>query len=144
MKIEARYYSADIQNEQNAAEHCATNPVSAKVTDLIHQSVRSYFQQERDADTDHQAVRDFCILAGRALGIAKQLVADVEIEINERHQGDIVFEMQDLYLAGDTPEQVKHTLFEIAQRADRVYMDSAVCKIRLAFSYNLAQTVQNS
>lgn len=106
--------------------------------------MHSYFQQEREADTDRQAVRDFCILAGRALGIAKQLAADVEIEINERHQGDIVFEMQDLYLSEDTPVQVKHTLFEIAQKADRVYMDSAMCKIQLVFSYNLTQTVQNS
>lgn len=55
-----------------------------------------------------------------------------------------MFEMQDLYLSEDTPEQVKHTLFEIAQKADRVYMDSAMCKIQLVFSYNLTQAVQNS
>lgn len=142
MRIEARCCSANIQNERNAADHCGTNPVPAEVSNLIRQAMRSYVQQERDANTDHQAVRDFCILAGRALGIAKQLAADAEIEINERHQGDIVFEMQDLYLAGDTQDPVKHTLFEIAQKADCVYMDSAVRKIRLVFSYNLA--VRNS
>lgn len=64
MIIGACYYFADIQNERNAAEHCGTNPVPAETADLIRQSVHSYFQQEREADTDRQAVRDFCILAG--------------------------------------------------------------------------------
>lgn len=137
MKVEARYYSVFAQEEAQLAGSYDM-PVPHAVSEHIHQQIKSFFQEEREVSIDHQAVQVFCKFAGKALHIAEPLCADVKVEITERHQGEIEFEMQSLYISKDTPDYIKQTLMELIQKADTVLADAGEETVLLLLSYKLS------
>ena len=132
MKIEMRYCSAFAQS----AGPCDMRPVPSAISEHIHQQAKFYLHQEREAD--RQAVQAFCKFAGKALSVAKPLCADVRVEITEWCQGEIAFEMQELYLSKDTPDKIKQILTELVQKADAVLINAGAETVQLLLSYKLS------